>query len=134
MDEQALGLEGGQGPETLFENTGCSLLVASAVAASAISFCLGPFGLFAFPIVFLITLLLAALIGLPLFLVAIRFRRANLGTAALSGFIAGAVVPTLLGWRYNGDGWGIVLLGAAGAIGGIVFWRRVTAPQRVRWD
>lgn len=135
MEERASGFDAEQAAEALgFENTGCSLLVASAVAAAAIRVCMGPFGLFAFPFVFFITLLVAALIGLPLLLVAIHFRRANVRTAALCGFIAGAAVPTLVSWRLNGDGWGIALLGAAGALGGIVFWRRATAPQRLRLD
>jgi hypothetical protein len=78
-------------------------------------------------------LLLATLVGVPLLLIAMRLRRANLVTASLGGFIAGATVPALLALIYDGDWWGTGLLGVAGAIGGAVFWFRLTALQRDKW-
>lgn len=128
----------------------CSLVIAAGLVALAISLVMG--GMREFPLNFAIAGVLAFAVGLPLYLAADSAGKASLVTAALTGFVVGAAIPTLLvltgpaadtasvggtatvvDGSYTVVGWlqnlGMILgFGAAGAIGGAAFWAVVHGP------
>ena len=122
----------------------CSMIVAAGLVAAAISFFMG--GIRLFPLTFEVVAVLAFVLGLPLYLATRSAGKVKLMTAALAGFVVGGAIPaflvltgpaadsasvggtaTVVGGTYTVAGWlnnlGLVLaFGAAGAIGGAVFW------------
>ncbi|WP_435199184.1 hypothetical protein [Qipengyuania sp. 902] len=122
----------------------CSMIIAAGLVAAAISLFMG--GIRLFPLTFAVVAVLAFVLGLPLYLAARSAGKVKLMTAALAGFVVGAAIPaflvligpaadsasvggtaTVVGGTYTVAGWlnnlGMVLaFGAAGAIGGAVFW------------
>lgn len=124
MDEQWEDWESDAGYVSCWEHTGSALLGASAVVALLITLATG-FPLLApivFPFAFLAALLFGLAIGMPIFLAAHKLGKVNTFSAAFGGFLTGAALPALQllgGNAYAGQS--IVLLGAAGMIGGVAF-------------
>ena len=117
--------------------SGCALFGASGAAALLITLGLGVPVLapFLFPFVFLVTLTIGGLLGLPLFFTAMQLGRVNIVSAAFAGFATGASWPTVSALIGNGDDWrAIILFGAAGAVGGITFWSLLLERQGGRWS
>ncbi len=81
--------------------------------------------------VFAVTTVVAATIGLPLYGLAVRFRRTNAPAAIAAGIVAGAALP-LIGALSHGtpQAWVMVAAyGYAGAAGGLAFFLVATAPR-----
>lgn len=119
------------------DNAGClSSLVSVALAALLLMLAVFPpasvMPAFYIPI-FLVTGLVAALIGLPLYLLFRHLRRANIWTAIAAGAFTGAL-PPLVSALADGGGWRFIAVYAAvGAIGGLAFYLTATvsrAPRR----
>jgi hypothetical protein len=116
------------------EGVAWALLVSSSVAAALITlWMIGPptemftfyFLAVAFPFIFLIVLLLAMLVGLPLYAAALKLGWDNAATAAAGGFLVAALLPALL--VGSEESWlqsllSFLPIGGAGAAGGLVFW------------
>ncbi len=120
-----------------YDNAGRALFGASGAAALLITLGLGVPVLapFLFPFVFLVTLTIGGVLGLPLFFTAMQLGRVNIVSAAFGGFATGAAWPTISALIGNGDDWrAIILFGAAGAVGGITFWSLLLERQGGRWD
>ena len=82
--------------------------------------------LFVAMIVLIVTAITGALIGLPLYLLALQLRAANFATATLGGAITGAL-PPLLFLRQDiasggSIGWVIPTYALIGAVSGLLFW------------
>ncbi|HEX8302548.1 hypothetical protein [Sphingomonas sp.] len=81
--------------------------------------------------VLMVTAFIVAIVGLPLYLLVLRLRWQNLGTALATGALTGVAIPVIfsLADRTPAE-WPIIGgLGAAGVIGGAAFFLVATASQ-----
>lgn len=112
---------------------GRALVAATAAATAVLAISYGELGLFAFPIIFAATFIIAAIAGLPLYCIALRTGEASWLTATLAGFAISQIQPLL---DTPAPGEGVLVypawLALAGIAGGFVFWwcarRRGTEP------
>ena len=118
---------------------GCSTLLAAGLVTAAFPV----FFWFFFPLIFLLTGLAAAIVGLPLYLAARAAGQVNAWTAAAGGALAGAAIPLIF---LTGDStattelwlFPILALGIGGAGMGLVFllilrWETLAPKVRTRF-
>lgn len=134
---------------------GSSLVVAAGAAAALLTFAFGDIRMF--PFIFVVTLVIGAVIGLPLFFLIRSRGQANWRTAVITGFFVVAVVPavllivpgadqastggvpTVVDGSYTAFGWlqNLVVVGffgCAGSLGGLFFWRIVRGGPALLMD
>lgn len=115
--------------------------MAAAFAASAPTVLLGPFVVIAFPIAFVVSVAHAAVIGLPAYLVLRRSLHLNYGSAALAGFLIGAIPVAVYALASvaleKGGTWEPLVIspifGILGVLGGLAF-RAVLGPDEEQYE
>ncbi|MDP5277883.1 hypothetical protein Q9Q95_03005 [Sphingomonas sp. DG1-23] len=113
------------------------MFVATALAALLLMLAVftppaGSLGLYV--AVFVVTALVVAVLGMPLYLLALRLRWTNPWTALLAGTATGTALPLINAisgcssrpWRY------VAIYALVGAVGGLAFYLTVTATQTPR--
>lgn len=136
MADQIVDNESSDTVDTHFGDVGCALLGGSVVAALLIGVAI-PFLLIPVLWVFVlaITILVGCIVGMPLFFLAVRFKRANVWSAALGGLVTGITVPAVFALQGDGVAWHEAApFGIAGAIGGLVFWCLLLGRPVDKWD
>jgi len=116
-------------------NQGClALFIATALAALLLMFPLftlehSAVGVYA--AIFFVTALVVTVLGMPLYLLALKTGRATAWTALLAGTITGVALPLLSALADGGpEGWRYVAIYAlVGATGGLAFYLVATAPR-----
>jgi hypothetical protein len=73
-------------------------------------------------IVYLLSLALGALFGLPIFMLLARLRLVRWWAALIGGFVIGALIAALLGLPHIPQLRSIVIFGSEGATSALVFW------------
>lgn len=111
-------------------SSGCGTLAAGIVIASAVvavPISIGVWSIALYIFVLPVVVLIGALIGLPIYHAAVRFGAARWWTAAIGGFVTGAIIPALT-WLPDPVEKITATLGygAAGAAAGLIFWVFVT--------
>ena len=97
-----------------------ALPAAAMSVALVFSFGNGPAALITFPLWYVIALVVEALLGGPLFLIAWRLRRVTWWTSALAGAVVGAAVVAI--WSGLREPAAAAAPVALGAGAGLVFW------------
>lgn len=115
------------------ENNGCLPVLPALLGSSTIASLLITAGFWAgfawvfFPMIWVITLTFAVIVGLPLYLIALATNRVSAGIAAAAGFAAGAALPVIGLLPSLGDAPAITVgfiipFGAGGAGAGLIFF------------
>lgn len=117
---------------------GCLAMIV-AIAFAALLLMVGLFAPFAISLplyvaVFLVTALIVGLVGVPLYLLALRLRRTDIWAASLAGAITGAIFPLINTLSVDAaKAWaGAAGYALVGATSGIVFYLTATAPRTPR--
>jgi hypothetical protein len=121
-----------------------TLVAAAGAAAALITLFFSDIRIF--PAVFIVTLVISGVLGLPLYFYLWSKQKVSARNALITGFLVGAVVPamivllgpaadeasiggsaTVVNGRYTLNGWlqnllFVGLFGVAGSIGGLLFW------------